>query len=74
MACECYYCVKHREIAQAKRTRNVEILSKLAIELGGRAICAEDDTSYYRSILDGSWPSAVEILEKALKQAKEKAK
>ena len=72
MACECYYCVKHREIAKAKRERNVEALSKLAIELGGRAICAEDDGDYYRCILDGSWPSAIEILEKALKTAKDK--
>lgn len=31
---------------------------------------AETDASYYRAILDGSWPSAVEQLTEALEKAK----
>jgi hypothetical protein len=30
------------------------------------------DRDYYRAVLDGSWPSSVEVLERALERAKEK--
>ena len=68
--CKCYYCVKTKEIQQAKRDRDVDVLAKLAFEIMNMAVCAEDDRDYYVCILDGSWPSAVEILENALAGAK----
>ncbi len=69
--CKCYFCQKHREIIEATHAKDVATLSQLAIELGGRAISAEFDSDYYSCILDGSWPTAIVILEKALVKAKE---
>ena len=47
-------------------------MTKIAKELGGRAISVEFDRDYYRCILQGDWGGAVGILERALKKAKEK--
>lgn len=41
-------------------------------EVVGHIIDLEIDNEYYQAILDGNWPSSVEILEKALIRAKEK--
>lgn len=41
-------------------------------EVVGHIIDLETDNEYYQSILDGNWPSSVEILEQALIRAKEK--
>lgn len=41
-------------------------------EVVGHIIDLETDNEYYQAILDGNWPSSVEILEQALTRAKEK--
>jgi len=35
-------------------------------------LCQAEDGCYYKCIMDGSWPTAVEILEVVLANAKEK--
>jgi len=70
MACNCYYCMRGRKITAAIRERNTDTLITLLKELSNRMIMAEFDVEYFRSIFDGSWPSSIEILEKALLKAK----
>lgn len=71
MTCDCYYCKTHRLISKAKHNNDIDLLYRLAKELGGLAISAEADNDYHKCIMDGSWPTSVEILERALKNAKE---
>lgn len=33
-------------------------------------LCADADNNYYECILDGTWPQAIEILERSLEKAK----
>lgn len=69
--CQCFYCQKHKEIWKAKKEQNVNKLAEIAMQLGNKAVIVEFDNDYHSSILDGSWPRAVEILEHSLKKAKE---
>ncbi len=47
--------------AEIKRLRNENLI-------------ISDDSDYYRCIFDGSWPSAIEILERKIKEIKAKKK
>jgi hypothetical protein len=68
----CFYCVTHRQLYQAKQDRDVETLVNIAEKLGNRAISAEFDRDYCENILNGTWPNAKEILERALKKMDKK--
>ncbi|KKM77034.1 hypothetical protein LCGC14_1374020 [marine sediment metagenome] len=70
--CNCFGCEKYSAISDAVRKKDIDTLAKVAKELGCRAINAELDVNYYKSILNGSWPQAIEILEEALDKAKER--
>lgn len=69
--CDCELCVR------GKRLRSVagkldEDDAKWLIDFGAEFLHVRMDRSYYKAIMDGSWPSSVETLEQALKRAREK--
>ena len=47
-------------------------LDPLIVELRNELCETEEDLEYRKAILSGSWPTALEQLEEALKRAKEK--
>jgi hypothetical protein len=63
--CECEVCKYGRLVEE-----NLEGLpshqKEFFADMYERLCSAEFDTSYYRAILDGSWPSAKSILANAL--------
>jgi hypothetical protein len=66
MSCDCRFCKEHQRFKDVVAGRDVEQLILLATDLFEQAQHAEHDNEYYRCILNGSWPSAREILERAL--------
>lgn len=40
--------------------------------LRNKLLCADENSSYWNAIFDGSWPQAIELLEGALERAKRK--
>lgn len=70
--CRCDLCRRHRHIRATIKSGAREELCKLIDELSDQLLEVEDDRDYYAAILDGSWPSAVELLQQALKEAEAK--
>lgn len=68
--CNCYLCRKHREFFKAKREKDFDTMCELADDFGHRLVDVEADLDYYKVIFDGSWPTAVEILERTLVKVK----
>ena len=66
----CRICRQHRRIKAVKRRGGVNEMRALIEELHNETGEAEEDVAYHRAILDGSWPSSVEILERALERAR----
>lgn len=63
MTCSCETCNAIRRW-KSLGVSDGEIEALLDIEM---------DRDYYKSILDGDWPSSVELLTQALERAKQKA-
>lgn len=68
--CNCSVCRRHRRIEAVKAARDVDALIALVDELHNTLGDTEEDLDYRLCILNGSWPSAVEQLERALVTAK----
>ena len=71
--CNCFYCESYRIWEQAIKDRDFATITELGRTAFNGMISAEFELSYHRLVLDGDWPSAVAVLENALKKAKEKA-
>ncbi len=70
MACNCQVCqdIKRWKAGLEDPVTRKEIFE----EMFGRIEDAETSEAYYHSILDGTWPNAEQILERALAKIKEK--
>jgi hypothetical protein len=69
----CRICWESHVVTQALESADFGRIAEV-LEQVLDAYCQEaDDRCYYKSILDGSWPSAVEQLERALVKAKARA-
>jgi DNA-binding NtrC family response regulator len=68
--CECELCVYSREVREKIERRDVNELIKVIEDLMNANYNVGFDLDYYKCIMDGSWPSAVEQLEAALERAK----
>ena len=62
----CSFCEENARIKEIIDSKDTTKLIELVKELRNRVLHAEDDVCYYKSILDGSWVNAREILEIAL--------
>ena len=69
-ACDCSQCVLHRRYYAAVKERDFDALAELAHDALDELANVGAEGDYLRVISDGSWPSAVEHLEKWLARAK----
>lgn len=70
--CQCALCTRHRHVRATIQSGTREELCKLIDELSEQLLEVECDRDYRAAILDGSWPGAVELLQRALKDAEAK--
>jgi hypothetical protein len=69
--CECRICTYSRHVQSVMESRDVDKLIELVRELHNATYGMGEDLEYYRCIFNGSWPSAVEVLERTLARVKE---
>ena len=69
--CDCDLCQLSKRIDRAIKKKDFDEMVALITELANWLASAEFDRDYYKSIVDGSWPQAEEILTKSLAKAKE---
>ena len=68
--CNCELCKLNDLRTKALESDDIEFVKEVLKEFADLWLNADDDASYYHCILDGSWPSAVEILTNSLEKAK----
>lgn len=66
--CECDICQYGREVRRHLSMLSDDVRPFFA-DMHERLFHAEDDLDYARAVLDGSWPSAVPQLQRALDEA-----
>lgn len=71
--CNCSTCTESRDIEDMIACKDVERLITKVKDLECRLSHEEMDLAVNLAVLDGDWPNSVEILERCLKRAKEKA-
>jgi hypothetical protein len=64
--CQCKLCVRHRKWKEILDRNDLQEIKDLVNEIISLLLNSELDNNYYECILDGSWPQAKEILERAL--------
>ena len=69
--CNCEFCKLSKIRTQALETNNIEFVKKIMEKFADLWLCVDEDLNYQNCILDGSWPTSVEILERSLKKAVE---
>ena len=70
--CNCEFCKRYAIRQQALESKDLEFVKKVLVDFADMWLNAEEDLSYYKCIMDGSWPSSEEILTRSLKKDKEK--
>jgi len=60
-------------VAKILASRDFDAIAAELRSWMNRTLNAEFDSAYYKCIMDGSWPTSVEILERALEKAKKLA-
>ena len=68
--CHCDWCKLSDRIKAAKASTDSEEAKDMIDYLANELIMTSEDNNYHDAIMDGSWPSAVEQLERALENAK----
>lgn len=72
MTCECNVCQtlrRWRTVLQIDTPEKEAVFNEIVETWENESM----DADYYRAIMDGSWPSAVELLENALDKARTRA-
>ena len=68
--CKCRLCIRHRRMDSLRKRGTRKQLVAALDELMNHLCDVEADLNYHQVIMDGSWPSSVEQLQKALKRAR----
>jgi hypothetical protein len=71
--CDCAQCVFHAEAKRAMDDRDTDTLIRLLNKAMDDICNIGEDLSYHKCVLNGSWGSAVEQLERALEKARKTA-
>jgi hypothetical protein len=71
MIYECEICNTGRRLREVAGKLN-EDDARWLLDLGANLAAVQMDCKYWESIMQGDWPGSVEILERALRRAKEK--
>jgi len=69
--CECQVCIRHRRL-RSVADKLSEDDARWLLDMGEEFDHIDENLCYYRSIVDGDWPSSVEILDRALERARGK--
>lgn len=68
--CHCEFCKRYQRFQNAMNSNDRSKIKAMCKELHNSLCCAEEDLSWHRSVLDGSWPNAIGILNRSLEAAK----
>jgi hypothetical protein len=68
--CDCRLCTYSRKVRAIKNRRDPQEMATIIDELMDANYSMGADLEYDEAVLNGSWPSAVDILEGALERAK----
>ena len=69
--CECRICKLYVLRTKALESDDIEFVKETLKQFSDLWMNADEDASYYKCIIDGSWPTAKEILSKSLKKIHE---
>jgi hypothetical protein len=68
--CLCDFCKLYRRIKRTINSGSHPKKNKLIRDLADLCWSTDEDLNYEHAINDGSWPTAVEVLEQRLERAK----
>jgi len=68
--CKCDHCKLSAEIERVRKTGDFADAMKMVDYLSNELVQSQADENYHSAIMEGSWPSSVEILTRALANAK----
>ena len=68
--CNCEFCKLHALRTKALESDDIKFVKKVLIDFADLWLNTDEDLSYHKCILDGSWITAEEILKKSLEKAK----
>lgn len=68
--CNCRLCTYSRKVREIKKRGNVDEMKATIDDLMDANYNIGADLEYAEAVLNGSWPSSVEQLERALEKAK----
>jgi len=68
--CLCDWCKFSRRIRRTTKNGSHQQKNRAITEIMSRLVCAEDELNYENVVANGSWPTAVEVLEQRLERAK----
>jgi hypothetical protein len=66
----CELCKINERMVEIIKRRDPDEMASFIKELAVMWLNADQDRNYYSSIIDGSWPQAVEILTTSLEKSK----
>ncbi len=69
--CKCEFCRLYALRKKALESNDIEVVKEALKEFAKQWLNVAEDLSYCKCILDGSWPSAEEILTRSLEKAKQ---
>lgn len=72
MRCNCHFCKLHRRMNRTMHSGSHQQKNALILELMDLWCHTDADLNYEHAVADGSWPTAVEVLERRLENAKAK--
>jgi hypothetical protein len=64
--CDCFMCRRHAELLAVIGRGNIDEMAKFIVQQETSILNLELDRDVANCVLDGSWPSAREQLERAL--------
>ena len=68
--CDCEFCRLHDLRTKALESDDIEFVKKAVEEFSDLWLNVSEDLSYHKCILDGSWPTADEVLTDSLEKWK----
>jgi len=72
--CDCKICDLADVRLEALESNDIAVVKDALAKMSHLWLEANSDVNYYKSILDGTWPSSKEILTKSLKKMDEERK
>lgn len=72
LECNCEICVEDRRVEEILASKDVKEMEILIDQQRNKIAGLSDAVDYYKCIFNGSWPDAVEILERTLEKIKGK--